>query len=124
LTPPAEKFFCIDRRVAVRTRERSVTATNQFQIFNGTAKVDGVSNMKSPIIKRSVSVNGHKTSISLEEPFWNEIKTIASQKNTSIKDLITDIDRGKQAEANLSSSLRVFILRHYRAITDTVTPAS
>lgn len=80
--------------------------------------------MKSPIIKRSVSVNGHKTSISLEEPFWNEIKTIASQKNTSIKDLITDIDRGKQAEANLSSSLRVFILRHYRAITDTVTPAS
>jgi predicted DNA-binding ribbon-helix-helix protein len=73
--------------------------------------------MKSPIIKRSVSVNGHKTSISLEEPFWNEIKAIASQKNTTIKDLITDIDRDKQAEANLSSSLRVFILRHYRAVT-------
>jgi predicted DNA-binding ribbon-helix-helix protein len=73
--------------------------------------------MKSPIIKRSVAVNGHKTSISLEEPFWNEIKTIASQRHTTIAELITDVDRGKQAEANLSSSLRVFILRHYQRVT-------
>jgi predicted DNA-binding ribbon-helix-helix protein len=73
--------------------------------------------MRSPIIKRSVSVNGHKTSISLEEPFWNEIKAIASQKNTTIKDLITDVDRDKQAEANLSSSLRVFVLRHHQSAT-------
>jgi predicted DNA-binding ribbon-helix-helix protein len=80
--------------------------------------------MRSAIRKRSVTIDGHKTSISLEEPFWNEIKAIASQKKTSIKDLITDIDRGKQAEANLSSSLRVFILRHYRATTERVTPGS
>ena len=71
--------------------------------------------MKSPIIKRSVDINGHKTSISLEDAFWTEVKTIASQKNTTIKDLITNIDRSRHDSAsNLSSALRVFVLRHYR----------
>lgn len=73
--------------------------------------------MKSPVIKRSVVVNGHKTSISLEDAFWTEIKAIASQKNTTVTDLITNIDRDRQAvaAANLSSTLRVFVLRHLQA---------
>lgn len=71
--------------------------------------------MKSPIIKRSIVINGHKTSISLEDAFWTEIKAIASQQNTTVKDLVTNIDRDRQAAANLSSALRVFVLRHYKA---------
>jgi predicted DNA-binding ribbon-helix-helix protein len=62
-----------------------------------------------------VAVNGHKTSISLEEPFWTAIKAIASQKNTTVTNLITNIDRDRQTDANLSSSLRVFVLRHHQA---------
>jgi len=73
--------------------------------------------MKSPIVKRSVVINGHKTSISLEEAFWTEIKAIASEKNTTISDLITGIDRDRQADAaNLSSTLRVFVLKHHRSL--------
>ena len=70
--------------------------------------------MKSPIIKRSVVVNGHKTSISLEDAFWIEVKAIASEKNTTVTELVTNIDRDRQA-SNLSSALRVFVLRHLQA---------
>ena len=69
--------------------------------------------MKSPIIKRSIVINGHKTSISLEDAFWTEIKAIASEKNTTISDLITSINRDRDA-SNLSSALRLFVLRHHR----------
>ena len=71
--------------------------------------------MKSPIIKRSVIVNGHKTSISLEDAFWTEIKAIAKEKNTTVTDLVSDINRDKQTAANLSSTLRVFVLKHLQA---------
>jgi predicted DNA-binding ribbon-helix-helix protein len=70
--------------------------------------------MKSPVIKRSVVVNRHKTSISLEDAFWIEIKAIASTKKTTVAELITHIDRDRQ-DANLSSALRVFVLRYHQA---------
>jgi len=70
--------------------------------------------MKSPIVKRSIIVNGHKTSISLEDAFWIEIKAIASQTNTTVSNLVTNIDREKQA-SNLSSALRVFVLERFRS---------
>ncbi|HWP15437.1 MAG TPA: ribbon-helix-helix domain-containing protein, partial [Xanthobacteraceae bacterium] len=59
----------------------------------------------SPIVKRSVVISGHKTSISLEDAFWTEIKTIASHRNTTISDLVTHIDRDKEEASNLSSAL-------------------
>ena len=71
--------------------------------------------MNSSIIKRSVVINGHKTSISLEDAFWAEVKAIASQNNTTVSNLISSVDRGRQADAaNLSSTLRVFVLKHHR----------
>ena len=76
-------------------------------------KWKGHATMKSSIIKRSVIVNGHKTSISLEDAFWSEVKAIASEKNSTISELLTNIDRDRQA-SNLSSTLRVFILKHHR----------
>jgi predicted DNA-binding ribbon-helix-helix protein len=66
--------------------------------------------MKSGIVKRSVSIAGHRTSISLEEPFWDGLRMIASTRGMSLQALVGEIDslRGKQ---NLSSAIRVVVLR-------------
>lgn len=58
--------------------------------------------------KYSVSIKGHRTSISLEAPFWDELTRIAQQRNISVASLITEID--KQRSGGLSSAIRVFIL--------------
>jgi predicted DNA-binding ribbon-helix-helix protein len=69
--------------------------------------------MKSLVVKRSVALNGHKTSISLEEPFWKGLKEIARGKQRSIPQMISLID-AERAFANLSSAVRLFVLNHYR----------
>jgi len=69
--------------------------------------------MKSSIVKRSVVIGGHKTSVSLEEPFWTDLKQIAHTQHVSLSVLITQID-GTREQSNLSSEIRVFVLRHSR----------
>ena len=70
----------------------------------------------SPIVrKRSVTVEGHRTSVTLEEPFWDSLKEIAEAKGRSVNALIAEIDR--QQPGNLSSALRVFVLAHYKSKT-------
>jgi predicted DNA-binding ribbon-helix-helix protein len=66
------------------------------------------------IIKRGVSLSGRKTSISLEEPFWQALHEIATARGISRPALIALID-DKRSEGNLSSALRVFVLEHVRA---------
>ncbi len=61
--------------------------------------------------KRSVTIAGHATSITLEEPFWSALKAIAAKRNQSLQALIADID-GQRGENNLSSALRLFILQN------------
>jgi predicted DNA-binding ribbon-helix-helix protein len=68
---------------------------------------------KSTIAKRSVIVGGHKTSVSLEEPFWRELKSIAAERRVPLGDLISKIDAERQ-QTNLSSALRLFVLAKYR----------
>jgi predicted DNA-binding ribbon-helix-helix protein len=58
--------------------------------------------------KRSVVVAGHKTSVSLEQPFWDELARIARARGVSLNSLIGEIDKGR--DGNLSSALRVFVL--------------
>ena len=65
--------------------------------------------MSAGIIKRSVAIAGHRTSVSLEEPFWDELKRIAAQRGLSINALIADID-ARRARTNLSSAIRLEIL--------------
>lgn len=60
-------------------------------------------------IKRSVSIAGHATSVTLEPEFWTALKEIAAQKEESLNALITDIDANKDRD-NLSSAIRVYIL--------------
>jgi predicted DNA-binding ribbon-helix-helix protein len=69
--------------------------------------------MSEAIPKRSVIVAGHRTSVSLEEPFWSRLKEIARQRNMSINDLVTEIDASETAtgrQGNLSSALRLHVL--------------
>ena len=61
------------------------------------------------IVKHSVLIAGHRTSVSLEPEFWNALKQIAKEKNTSPAALITEIDANRTE--GLSSALRIFILK-------------
>ncbi|KQU51879.1 hypothetical protein ASG72_10310 [Bosea sp. Leaf344] len=65
--------------------------------------------------KRSLSIAGHRTSVSLEEPFWTGLREIAAERNLPLTALIAEIDLAR-AEDNLSSALRLHVLAHYRAM--------
>ena len=69
--------------------------------------------MKSSVIKRSIVLGGHKTSVSLEDAFWNELREIANVRNETLSSLVGSIDVGRQ-HANLSSAIRLFVLGFYR----------
>lgn len=61
-------------------------------------------------IKRSVTIAGHRTSISLEPPFWDALKELACRRTLSINGLVRKIDETRTEGTNLSSAVRVFIL--------------
>ena len=66
--------------------------------------------MKSSVVKRSVVIDGHKTSISLEDLFWTDLKTIAHAQQMTLSALVAKIDE----QSNLSSAIRLFVLHHFR----------
>jgi len=70
--------------------------------------------MKSPVVKRSIVIAGHKTSVSLEEAFWRGLKDIAAGRHKTLSDLVGTIDAERQ-QGNLSSAIRLFVLDHYQA---------
>jgi predicted DNA-binding ribbon-helix-helix protein len=69
--------------------------------------------MKSPVVKRSIVIAGHKTSVSLEDAFWKGLKEIAGGRSTTLSDLVASIDADRR-QGNLSSALRLFVLDFYR----------
>ena len=64
---------------------------------------------RARVVKRSLVVAGHRTSVSLEDAFWRRFQAIAAQRGVSVNSLAVDVDAAR-GEANLSSALRVFIL--------------
>jgi predicted DNA-binding ribbon-helix-helix protein len=68
---------------------------------------------KYSIAKRSIRFNGHKTSVSLEDAFWNALKEIAGKRAIRLSNLIAEID-DQRGHANLSSALRHFVLDYYQ----------
>jgi predicted DNA-binding ribbon-helix-helix protein len=68
--------------------------------------------MKSSVIKRSITIDGHKTSISLEDAFWSNLKEIAHSQQATLSKLLAKIDGTRQG--NLSSATRLFVLDHMR----------
>ena len=69
--------------------------------------------MKSLILKRPVAVAGRKTSVSVEDAFWNSLKEIGARRNMTLSALVTAIDT-EHHHSNLSSAIRLFILDFYR----------
>jgi predicted DNA-binding ribbon-helix-helix protein len=69
--------------------------------------------MKSSVVKRSIVIDGHKTSVSLEDPFWADLKEIAHTQHVTLSELVTKID-GTREQSNLSSAIRLFVLRRFR----------
>ena len=69
---------------------------------------------KSPVVKRSIVLDGHKTSVSLEDAFWTGLKGIAHKRLLTLSDIIGTIDSQRQ-QGNLSSALRLFVLEFYRS---------
>jgi len=70
--------------------------------------------MKSPVVKRSIVIAGHKTSVSLEDAFWEALKEIASERNATLSEVVASIDSSR-SQGNLSSAIRLFVLDHFRA---------
>jgi predicted DNA-binding ribbon-helix-helix protein len=70
--------------------------------------------MSSPVVKRSIVIAGHKTSVSLEDAFWQGLKEIAVLRQITLSDLVASIDTDRR-HGNLSSAIRLFVLDHYRA---------
>jgi predicted DNA-binding ribbon-helix-helix protein len=70
--------------------------------------------MKSPVIKRSIVIAGHKTSVSLEDAFWQGLKDIAGARDLTLSELVATIDTDRR-HGNLSSGIRLFVLDHYRS---------
>lgn len=71
--------------------------------------------MKSTVLKRSIVIDRHKTSISIEDAFWASLKDIARERKATLSALVASIDAGRLGGSNLSSAIRVFILDHVRA---------
>jgi len=70
--------------------------------------------MKSPVVKRSIVIAGHKTSVSLEDAFWRGLKEIASKRELTLSELVGSVDADRN-HGNLSSGLRLFVLDYYRS---------
>jgi len=69
--------------------------------------------MKSSVVKRSIVIGGHKTSVSLEDPFWDELKKIAHARMVTLSELVANIDGGRK-QSNLSSAIRQFVLEYFQ----------
>ena len=76
--------------------------------------------MKSQVVKRSIVIAHHKTSVSLEDAFWNGLKEIATIRNIALSDLVSSIDTERK-HGNLSSAIRLFVLDYYRGQNNTGT---
>ena len=65
------------------------------------------------MVKRSIVIAGHKTSVSLEDGFWKSLKEIAGERHMTLSELVAAIDTDRQ-HGNLSSAIRLFVLEHFQ----------
>ena len=73
--------------------------------------------MKSSVVKRSVVIDGHKTSVSLEDAFWSDLKEIAHMQRTTLSKVLAEIEKGRR-QGNLSSAIRLYVFDHVRTYGD------
>ena len=65
-------------------------------------------------VKHSLTLRGHRTSVSLEEPFWEAFREIAAERGVAVAALAAEIDEERGDAAGLASAIRVFVLDHFR----------
>ena len=65
-------------------------------------------------VKRSLTLRGHRTSVSLEDDFWRALRDVAGEKSLSVNALAAKIDAERDLETGLATAIRLFVLRHYR----------
>ena len=71
--------------------------------------------MSTRPIKRSLTLKGHRTSVSLEDPFWLAFRQISEDKNIAINALAAEIDEARGFEVGLASAIRIYVLQHLQA---------
>ncbi|QPM89801.1 ribbon-helix-helix domain-containing protein [Pseudooceanicola algae] len=74
--------------------------------------------MSTRPVKRSLTLKGHRTSVSLEDEFWAEFRRIAREKDIAINALAARIDAGREIETGLASAIRLYVLADLRARLD------
>lgn len=79
--------------------------------LRGTRRGPQAGAPRAGVVKRSISIAGHATSVSLEEPFWKALKGLGDDRGMSVASLVAEID-GQRGRSNLSSALRVAVLDH------------
>jgi predicted DNA-binding ribbon-helix-helix protein len=67
--------------------------------------------------KHSLTLHGHRTSVSLEPEFWDAFRAIAAEKGTPLNALAAEIDDARSGDEGLASAIRLFVLNHYRSAT-------
>ena len=68
-------------------------------------------------VKRSLTLKGHRTSVSLEDEFWAAFREIADKKDMPINALAAEIDASRDLDAGLASAIRLYVLKHYKSAT-------
>jgi predicted DNA-binding ribbon-helix-helix protein len=108
------------RRAFVKLVKNSSSFSNQNSIFTVHSSNFATLNrlnedapVKSAVVRRSVVIGGHKTSISLEDAFWDHLRGIARARQCTLSKLIAEIDASRQ-HSNLSSAIRLFVLEYFR----------
>ena len=108
---------CGRRRVSL-TRNKIEASASELVLVgqNQCMKSGGCTGgpMKSPVVKRSIVIGGHKTSVCLEDAFWSELREIAHSQGATVSNLVAQIDDTRQ-QGNLSSALRLYVLEHMRS---------
>jgi predicted DNA-binding ribbon-helix-helix protein len=108
---PAIECFMASRKQNAFCKKR--VATSPPGISTVTA-LEVERPMKSPVVKRSIVIAGHKTSVSLEDAFWKGLKEIADAREMTLSELVASIDTDRK-HGNLSSAIRLFVLDHFRS---------
>ncbi|MCV2880937.1 ribbon-helix-helix domain-containing protein [Actibacterium sp. XHP0104] len=75
--------------------------------------------MNTRPVKRSLTLRGHRTSVSLEDEFWQAFRKIAREKEKAVNALAAEIDAERDMETGLATAIRLFVLGHYMAKADT-----
>jgi predicted DNA-binding ribbon-helix-helix protein len=106
----------IDAHCLVRLKEGNLEKTMKTSPaphHDGHERAPGSRIITSVVVKRSIVLHGHKTSVSLEDQFWDALRDVARRERVTLSELVGKIDHNRSGR-NLSSAIRVFILDYFR----------